>query len=82
MDTRKAERLVLTQASPEGDVLPNEWRNFTRHHEEGVTHVLSGFDHLLFLLVVLATGGGLRNRQKLVGDGADFRFRRPNSVFK
>ncbi len=55
-----AERLVLTQASPEGDVLPNEWRNFTRHLEEGMTHVLSGFDHLLFLLVVLATGWGLR----------------------
>ncbi len=33
---------------------------FVDHVRLGVEHIVTGFDHLLFLLVVLATGGGWR----------------------
>jgi hydrogenase/urease accessory protein HupE len=56
----RAHRLVLSPAQPEGAVLPSAWRNVEDHVREGFAHVLSGPDHLLFLLVVLAAGGGWR----------------------
>lgn len=57
----RAHRLVLSPTQPEGAVLPSAWRTVTDHVGEGITHVLSGPDHLLFLLVVLAVGGGWRS---------------------
>jgi hypothetical protein len=50
------QQLVLTPASPERALFPPAgvvlWENAVR----GAQHVLGGMDHLLFLLVVLATG--------------------------
>lgn len=57
----RAHRLVLSPTQPEGLVLPSAWRTTADHVREGMTHVLSGPDHLLFLLVVLAAGGGWRH---------------------
>ena len=57
----RAHRLVLSPVQPEGLVLPSAWRTTAEHVREGMTHVLGGPDHLLFLLVVLAAGGGWRH---------------------
>jgi hypothetical protein len=56
----RAHRLVLSPSQPDGAVLPSAWRNVADHVREGFAHVLNGPDHLLFLLVVLAAGGGWR----------------------
>ena len=60
--TRGAEkqRLVLAPGRGQREVLPPAWAVFADHAKQGAEHVLSGADHLLFLLVVLATGWGLR----------------------
>jgi HupE / UreJ protein len=65
----QAHRLELSPERPEGWVLPSRWRSladgmehmFVLHMREGIVHVLLGADHLLFLLVVLAAGGGWRS---------------------
>ncbi len=57
----RVQRLVLGADQPEGLLLPSAWRTTADHVHEGITHVLSGPDHLLFLLVVLAAGGGWRH---------------------
>ena len=54
------QRLVLALGREERDLLPPTWAVFIDHAKQGAEHVLSGADHLLFLLVVLATGWGLR----------------------
>lgn len=41
-------------------VLPVAWTLFKNHLREGAEHVLGGLDHVLFLLLVLATGWGWR----------------------
>lgn len=56
----RAHRLVLSPEQPEGRVLPTPLQTTLDHAHEGIGHVLSGPDHLLFLLVVLAAGGGWR----------------------
>jgi hypothetical protein len=60
--TRGAEkqRMVLAASREEREVLPAAWDAFVDHARLGAAHVLGGMDHLLFLLVVLATGWGLR----------------------
>jgi hypothetical protein len=54
------QRMVLAPGREEREVLPAAWAVFVDHAGLGAAHVLSGMDHLLFLLVVLATGWGLR----------------------
>ena len=54
------QRLLLAPGREEGAVLPDAWSVFADHLAQGMAHVLGGADHLLFLLVVLASGGGLR----------------------
>ena len=46
--------LTLTPEATEREILPSAWRVFMGQLEEGVTHILAGNDHLLFLFVVLA----------------------------
>jgi hypothetical protein len=52
--------MVLAPGREQRDVLPGAWAVFVDHARLGAEHVLGGMDHLLFLLVVLATGWGLR----------------------
>jgi hydrogenase/urease accessory protein HupE len=56
----RTHRLVLSASQPNGWLLPSAGRTVVNHAREGFTHVLNGPDHLLFLLVVLAAGGGWR----------------------
>ena len=56
----RAHRLLLSASQPEGAVLPSVWHTVADHVRQGAVHVLVGWDHLLFLLVVLAAGGTLR----------------------
>jgi HupE / UreJ protein len=60
--TRGAEkqRLVLASGREQREILPPTWDVFVDHARLGAEHVLGGMDHLLFLLVVLATGWRLR----------------------
>jgi hypothetical protein len=60
--TRGAEkqRLVLAPGREQREILPPGWEVFVDHARLGAAHVLGGMDHLLFLLVVLATGWSLR----------------------
>jgi hypothetical protein len=60
--TRGAERqrLVLAPGRTQRQVLPAPWAVVLDHARLGAEHVLGGMDHLLFLLVVLAGGWGLR----------------------
>jgi HupE / UreJ protein len=60
--TRGSESQLMT-LSPERamrEVLPPVWSAFLEQIRQGGEHVLSGTDHLLFLLVVLAAGLSLR----------------------
>jgi len=52
--------LTLTPERNQRALLPSAWAVFADHVQLGAEHVLSGPDHLLFLLVVLATGWSLR----------------------
>lgn len=56
----EAQRLVLQPGHEQGDVFPSAWTTVADHARQGMAHVLAGPDHLLFLLVVLASGWGLR----------------------
>jgi hypothetical protein len=60
--TRGAESqlITLTPEHPQGSVLPSVWSSFAEQVRLGAVHVLSGADHLLFLLVVLAAAWNLR----------------------
>ena len=51
-----AQRMVLSVDHPEGVLLPSGWSTLLQYMREGVTHVLGGLDHLLFLVVVIASG--------------------------
>jgi hypothetical protein len=61
--TRGAEkqRLILAPGREQREILPPAWDVFVDQARLGAEHVLGGIDHLLFLLVVLATGLGLRH---------------------
>jgi hypothetical protein len=52
--------LVLTPTRTECAVFPSGWVVFGDYARLGIDHIVTGFDHLLFLLVVLATGWGFR----------------------
>jgi hypothetical protein len=52
--------LMLTPENPEGKLYQSVFGVFTSYLIHGVEHVLGGLDHLLFLLVVIATGWGWR----------------------
>lgn len=52
--------MTLTPANHRRDLFPSVWRAFSDQVGEGMAHILSGWDHLLFLLVVLSSGWGFR----------------------
>ncbi len=54
------QRMLLAPGRDQREILPAAWSVLVDHVALGAEHVLSGFDHLLFLLVVLATGWSLR----------------------
>ncbi len=54
------QRLTLAPDRDELALLSPLWSIFLDHSRLGAEHVLGGIDHLLFLLVVLSTGSGLR----------------------
>jgi len=56
----QSQLITLTPEHPQGVVLPSAWASFTEQVRLGAFHVLSGADHLLFLLVVLAAAWNLR----------------------
>ena len=56
----ESQLITLTPEHPQGAVLPSAWASFTAQVQLGAVHVLSGADHLLFLLVVLVAAWNLR----------------------
>ena len=50
----ESQLITFTPEHPQGAVLPSTWIAFTEQVRWGAWHVLTGADHLLFLLVVLA----------------------------
>lgn len=52
--------LMLTPQQPARALFPSPWSIFADYVALGAEHILTGFDHLLFLLVVLAAGWGWR----------------------
>lgn len=52
--------LSLSPAHPDAELFPSSWQVFSKYTTLGVEHVLTGLDHLLFLLIVLFTS--LRKR--------------------
>lgn len=52
--------LVLTPERPTHALFTSGWSIFNDYLEMGMGHIVQGFDHLLFLLVVLVTGWGWR----------------------
>lgn len=60
--TRSAKKqyMLLAPGREQREVLPSAWTTFADQAALGAEHVLSGMDHLLFLLVVLVTGWSLR----------------------
>jgi hypothetical protein len=56
----ESQLITLTPEHPQGSVLPSTWAAFTEQVRLGTLHVVSGPDHLLFLLVVLTAAWSLR----------------------
>jgi hypothetical protein len=56
----QSQLITLTPEHPQGSVLPSAWASFAEQVRLGTFHVLSGADHLLFLLVVMAAAWNLR----------------------
>lgn len=56
----EAQKLVLSPGHDTGVLFPSPWSVLRDNAALGAKHVLSGLDHMLFLLVVLATGWGWR----------------------
>jgi hypothetical protein len=60
--TRSAQKQLMA-LSPERaarEIFPSSWAVFADYVALGAEHIVTGLDHLLFLLVVLAAGGGWR----------------------
>ncbi len=55
---KQEELLMLTPEHPTGKLYEPALNVFVSFLQHGIEHVLSGLDHLLFLLVVIATGWG------------------------
>ncbi len=60
--TRKPQTqlMALTADHPQRALLPSLWAVFADYVVLGAEHIVMGFDHLLFLLVVLSAGWGWR----------------------
>ena len=56
----EAQKMVLSPGHDAGVLFPSPWTVLRDNAALGAEHVLSGLDHMLFLLVVLATGWGWR----------------------
>ncbi len=56
----EAQKMVLSPGHEAGILFPSPWTVLRDNAALGAGHVLSGLDHMLFLLVVLATGWGWR----------------------
>jgi hypothetical protein len=56
----ESQLITLTPEHPQGSVLASALASFAEQVRLGAVHVLSGADHLLFLLVVLAAAWNLR----------------------
>jgi hypothetical protein len=56
----QSQLITLTPEHPQGAVLPSAWASFAEQVRLGAYHVLTGADHLLFLLVVLAAAWNFR----------------------
>ena len=56
----EAQLLVLRPGHESAGLFPSAWTVLRSNAALGAAHVLGGLDHLLFLLVVLATGWGWR----------------------
>lgn len=54
------QKMVLAPGREERELFPSAWAVLLDNAALGADHVLSGLDHMLFLLVVLATGWGWR----------------------
>lgn len=57
----EARWLVFSPSQPERALFAPKWKIFLDFTQLGFFHIFAGFDHLLFLLVVLASGWGLRH---------------------
>ncbi|MEY4529442.1 MAG: hypothetical protein RLZZ156_163 [Deinococcota bacterium] len=55
---KEEELLMLTPEHPQGKLYEPALNVFASFLQHGIEHVLGGLDHLLFLLVVIATGWG------------------------
>jgi hypothetical protein len=60
--TRKLDKQLMTVTPDHSQraLLPSRLSVFTNYVELGAEHIVTGFDHLLFLLVVLSAGWGWR----------------------
>ena len=50
----QAQLMLLNPEYPERTVFPSAWGTFSDYLDMGTRHILTGMDHLLFLMVVLA----------------------------
>lgn len=57
----EAQKMVLSPGHEAGVLFPSPWTALRENAALGAGHVLGGLDHMLFLLVVLATGWGWRH---------------------
>lgn len=53
--------LMVSPNKPEHTLFAPKWEIFSDFIQSGALHIFTGFDHLLFLLVVLASGWGWRH---------------------
>ncbi len=57
----EAQWLVFSPTHPERDLFAPKWKLFLEFTQWGFLHIFAGFDHMLFLLVVLVSGWGWRH---------------------
>lgn len=61
-DLKNAQAIMLSAKHPSAGLYESGWIVFIRYFRQGLEHVLTGLDHLLFLLVVIFT---LQNWKRL-----------------
>lgn len=57
----RTQMLVFSATNPRQALMASGWSTFADYIVLGARHIIFGFDHLLFLLVVLVTGWGWRH---------------------
>lgn len=62
----RLEVVVFDAGQTEREVFRGPWRTLAAFVRTGVLHILTGFDHLLFLLTILVAGTGWRHWLKVV----------------